>query len=244
MSHSCSQSTLTRLPGIGIPNKRAFYFYSPTQPERKTAIRRWHQQQHPKWPTVSSPETIPSWQSVLCTCRRKKAGRLRGMTRRKDHQKKQTRAVKESSHRSLSMFLAEPNKFNKKTINVSQTYKINKKYIKIWLYANLFKVAVKLQSKNPKQRIKTKLDCWTEITAKKKQLNGFTKWLNMTNQQMSRTFRCSARGMPTSDDPRANQTSYKLPCVGHIKQIKPLPQHQYDQPTMCKRERSVRKTHL
>lgn len=34
----------------------------------------------------------------------------------------------------------------------------------------------------------------------------------MTNQQTSRTFLCSGRGMPTSNGPRANRTSCKLPC--------------------------------
>lgn len=35
--------------------------------------------------------------------------------------------------------------------------------------------------------------------------------INVTNLQTSRTFLCSGRGMPTSDGPHADQTSYKLP---------------------------------
>lgn len=37
--------------------------------------------------------------------------------------------------------------------------------------------------------------------------------INVTNLQTSRTFLCSGRGMPTSNGPRANRTSCKLPCV-------------------------------
>lgn len=48
-----------------------------TQLEQRTAIRQWHRQQRPAQLMVSSPETIPSWRSAWCTCRRKRAGTLR-----------------------------------------------------------------------------------------------------------------------------------------------------------------------